>query len=627
MTTTRGLNRHRYRLPLAVLAALAAILVLGATANAATFCVQDPACPAGGTPKGTPAEAMTAANADGFLDTVRIGPGTYNTTGLGIGSPVEIVGAGKEATELVETDAGIALMLSANSSASDLSVRITQPVSFGIWLNDGADATRVRVTGPDSVTQSVGIRADELGSVLNDVSVDLADRGDVYGVYSIAGGQLRDSDITAGIGIVGNEPALAVRRTVIRANTGLWAFGGSLNASNVLITRHPRPMYPGFTGVEVMNGNDGSDATLMATHVTIDGGTPDVYRRGIAVSSVNNANVTTGKATATIESSIVRGVNSAIYQDGDSPTESATLNLAYSSYDGSNVHENANGGLVLGAGNRADNPDPKFFDPAAGDYRLRWDSPLLDRGRPTPFLQDEDPDLATHQRVRDSDGNGSALRDMGAYEYQRVAPQVTATVAPLEGPLGTAMAFDATGSDPDGDPLAYSWNFGDGSGGAGTHAGHVYGAPGSYQATVTATDPTGLSATASQSAAVTAEAAQSGPTGSQPGGDHVAPVLSGLTLSPKRFTARRSSRVTYRLSEAARLTLVVQRATRRKGRTVFVRYARAERSAAAGANRLTLRRRVGSRRLVAGRYRITLVARDSAANRSNVVRASFTVRG
>jgi hypothetical protein len=85
-------------------------------------------------------------------------------------------------------------------------------------------------------------------------------------------------------------------------------------------------------------------------------------------------------------------------------------------------------------------------------------------------------------------------------------------------------------------------------------------------------------------------------------------------MSPTRFTARRGSRVTYRLTENAKLMLVLERARRRDGRTVFTRYARAGRGGTAGANRMTLRRRLGARRLAPGRYRLTLVARDAAAN-------------
>ena len=89
-------------------------------------------------------------------------------------------------------------------------------------------------------------------------------------------------------------------------------------------------------------------------------------------------------------------------------------------------------------------PDPRFVNRAAGDYRLRWDSPLLDHGRPTDLVQGENPDLAGHERVRDSDGNGSAIRDIGAYEYQRLAPTARVAVKPSLTPLGSATVFDAS---------------------------------------------------------------------------------------------------------------------------------------------------------------------------------------
>ena len=59
--------------------------------------------------------------------------------------------------------------------------------------------------------------------------------------------------------------------------------------------------------------------------------------------------------------------------------------------------------------------------------------------------------------------------------------------------------------------------------------------------------------------------------------------------------------MSYRLSENARLTLVLKRAVRRNGHVVFKRYARAGRAGSAGPNRMRLRRKVGSRRLAPGR--------------------------
>lgn len=626
MISTRVATSPRLKLLVAAFAALAIALALSATANASTYCVADPACPADGKPKPTPEAALLAADADVALDTVRIGPGTYNTLGLGASHPVELVGAGQDATRIVQMDAGPALRFYMFSSVSKLSVHVTQPLSHGVDLVGGADASDIAVTAPDSAGQVIGISAEDAGSVMNHVSVDVGDRGDVYGIKGWEAGAVRDSSITAGIGIVGGEPALEVRRTVVRASTGLWAMGGSLNASNVLITRHPRPQVSTFEAVEVVTGNNGDSANFAGSNLTIDGGDAG-YRYGIQVHSINNPSVTTGTASATVTGAVIRRVNKALFTDGDSGLETATLGIAYSSYDGNAVSSNIYGGIFYGVGNLPGNPDPHFLNPGALDYRLRWDSPLLDVGRPTALLSDEDPDLAGHQRVRDSDGNGSAIRDIGALEYQRLAPDPGIVAATAETLLGDATSFDAAwSSDPDGDPLTYSWAFGDGATGSGLHATHTFGAAGAYQATFTATDPTALSATASANASVKAPA-QPGPAGGgQAGGDHTAPVLSGLRLSPKIFTARRGSTVTYRLSEQAKLTLVLQRAQRRDGRIVFTRYARATRAGTAGANRMLLKRRLGARKLAPGRYRLALVAHDAAANTSNRVRTSFTVR-
>jgi len=53
----------------------------------------------------------------------------------------------------------------------------------------------------------------------------------------------------------------------------------------------------------------------------------------------------------------------------------------------------------------------------------------------------------------------------------------------------TSISFTAQGaSDPDGDSLSYSWDFGDGSTGSGQSTTHVYADMGNYSATVTVSD-------------------------------------------------------------------------------------------------------------------------------------------
>jgi hypothetical protein len=74
----------------------------------------------------------------------------------------------------------------------------------------------------------------------------------------------------------------------------------------------------------------------------------------------------------------------------------------------------------------------------------------------------------------------------------KVMANVTAGNAPL------AVTFDAAGSsDQDGDPISYSWVFGDGTAnGAGTKASHTFSTPGSYPVMLVATDSYGNIGTA-----------------------------------------------------------------------------------------------------------------------------------
>ena len=70
------------------------------------------------------------------------------------------------------------------------------------------------------------------------------------------------------------------------------------------------------------------------------------------------------------------------------------------------------------------------------------------------------------------------------------APTVSGvTVTPTGNAVmgATSVSFSAQASDPDGDPITYSWEFGDGSTGSGQTASHVYSAAGNFQAIVTAT--------------------------------------------------------------------------------------------------------------------------------------------
>jgi PKD repeat protein len=77
------------------------------------------------------------------------------------------------------------------------------------------------------------------------------------------------------------------------------------------------------------------------------------------------------------------------------------------------------------------------------------------------------------------------------------APAVTAGASPTGVVPDGAVVFSASGSDPDGDALTYSWTFGDGGTSTEQNPTHAYAAVGVYTATVTVTDPAGATGSAS----------------------------------------------------------------------------------------------------------------------------------
>ena len=88
------------------------------------------------------------------------------------------------------------------------------------------------------------------------------------------------------------------------------------------------------------------------------------------------------------------------------------------------------------------------------------------------------------------------------------------------------------------------------------------------------------------------------------------------------FTAVKGTKVSYRSSEAGRVSVKIERLGKSRR---FRRYAGLTRKAVAGRNAFALRRKVAGRRLKRGTYRITLREADAAGNRSKRARAKFIV--
>lgn len=111
-------------------------------------------------------------------------------------------------------------------------------------------------------------------------------------------------------------------------------------------------------------------------------------------------------------------------------------------------------------------------------------------------------------------------------------PVASFTAAAATIAAGSPLAFDGSASaDPDGDPLAHHWSFGDSTHGSSAKLAHVYTAAGNYTVTLTVSDGRGGTATTTRPVTVTAGPAPVGMVDTVAVATDSTGPLSGVTVS------------------------------------------------------------------------------------------------
>jgi hypothetical protein len=140
--------------------------------------------------------------------------------------------------------------------------------------------------------------------------------------------------------------------------------------------------------------------------------------------------------------SVIRGFWKAL--DASAPgTGSATINVSYSDYDPSGISPPSGANASINIANVSNVGNAGFADPANGDFHLLPGSPLVDAGDPATA---QGLDLDGNPLVADGDGDGSARRDIGAFESPAVpfAGQPGGHGADTEAPLVTGFRATPT---------------------------------------------------------------------------------------------------------------------------------------------------------------------------------------
>lgn len=449
----RGLRALRSVLVAAITAL--GMLVAAGGASATTFCVPDfhAQCSDDGESVAEPSfqDALLTDRSDGEPDRIVLDAATIDQAGDGTGDgyalgsggdPLEIVGAGPNQTTLTNETTGNNFAFNLNPATRPSSLEL-RDLTFEVPDTLDAGAGSAMQVAPGTLLERVDIRNTHDGTAFgisfNGVSGTFREGR----IYSNAGVEVNSGirvNNALGAGTVVIEGAtiaaripvdaspsgttlnldgtVDVKRSHLIGRTGaIVAMGGTASATNSILELIPRAAGSGVTAaVSVRSSSVNSEPPGAVTldHVTIVA--PPIPEAGSFYDGVNatvpgNAD---DDATAEITNSIISVPTDALVAVAPdaSPDGDALIEVSHTSYPDS-THEAGDGEIVEGSGNLLDQ-DPMFTAP--DDFHLLPGSPAIDAG--DPGATGPQVDFDGLPRPRDGDGDGTPVRDMGAFELQ-----------------------------------------------------------------------------------------------------------------------------------------------------------------------------------------------------------------
>jgi hypothetical protein len=414
-----------YRVAAAGIAAIVLGAALPAVASATDYCVGATGC-AQADSFGTLEQALATAESTADADRVLVGPGEHKAqavTGFSYDRPdrpVEIIGAGRGQTVLTGLSGGSGNVLFLNggdgTSIHDLTIRIPANVAAGyrgLTLKDAA--RRIEVVQETGQTNSPSGVLLANGGTLSDSTVTMTDWG------------------TKGVAMEKTGPAFppnVIRDSTIAGVQALYVDGGGRVERSYLIGETP--------AVYAMNGLTEIESSLLritdtagtVAFVTCESANTQVRLEGDTLVGTGPANITALHATTShgadhdIDISIRDSILDAALPivTGANGPGGIRVAAAFSAYDPS---KNQLGGITTADQTDILRGDPGFTDRAGWNFRLRPDSPLVDAGAPDAA---QGIDLDGNPLLIDGNGDGSARRDIGAYE----APQPPSAEPPAD---------------------------------------------------------------------------------------------------------------------------------------------------------------------------------------------------